>query len=259
MFEARKTFSRIKLTADDVKKTRRYQRAIPPFIGAILVLLVLVYILSLLFSRYGSFTIAVKDYGDRDYALALCENDEFKTTSSRLVAQEIRDADNITYTELPSDLNDVNGSHNGKNYLAYTFYVKNIGKNDCNYKYSLLITRATVGIDAAVRVRVYYNSNYYKKATDTYDYSSAYVDYAKPKTGGNGLPEVDPGNRTMTNFLTNDVIVEKQINDFHSGDIAKVTVVIWLEGEDPDCTDDVLGGQFKTDMVLEIVGANETA
>lgn len=255
MLEVKKPSSRLKLNAEDVKKTRVYSKAIPPFIGAVLVLLALVYIIALLFSKYGSFTISVKDYGDRQYALALCENDEFKARSSRLSAPEIRNATNITYTELPSDLNDVNGSHNGKNYLAYTFYVKNIGTNDCNYKYSLLITRATVGIDAAVRVRVYYNSNYYTAKTGEYDYTSEYTDYAKPKTGGNGLPEVDPGSRVMTNFFSNDVIVEKQINNFCTGDIAKITVVIWLEGEDPDCNDDVLGGQFKTDMIMEIVGA----
>ena len=30
--------------------------------------------------------------------------------------------------------------------------------------------------------------------------------------------------------------------------------VSWLEGNDPDCTDDVLGGQFKVDMLFEIIG-----
>ena len=58
----------------------------------------------------------------------------------------------------------------------------------------------------------------------------------------------------MTNFASNDVVVEKQVDNFAPGDKAKITVVIWLEGNDPDCTDDVLGGQFKLDMIMEIVG-----
>lgn len=255
MFEVKKPFSSIKNNAEDAKKTRVYRRIIPPFIAVAVILLVLIYIVSLLFSRLGSFTISVKDFGNREYALALCENDEFKKPVSRLNAAELREANNITYTNLPNDLNDSNGSHNGEDYLAYTFYIKNTGEKTCSYKYSLIITRATLGIDAAVRVRIYFNSDYYKAASDSYDYSSKYTEYAKPKTGGGGLPEVDPGNRTMTNFLSNDVIVENQIDNFYSGDIAKVTVVIWLEGEDADCNNDVLGGQFKTDMVIQIVGA----
>ena len=40
---------------------------------------------------------------------------------------------------------------------------------------------------------------------------------------------------------------------FKPGDISKITVVIWIEGNDPDCTDDILGGEFKVDMVMNVV------
>ena len=36
-------------------------------------------------------------------------------------------------------------------------------------------------------------------------------------------------------------------------DVHKYTVVLWLEGDDPDCTDDILGGEFKVDMVMNVV------
>lgn len=257
MFEIKKPSSSIDRLAGQVQGQRKAEKILPAFIAVALILLVLIYVVSVLFNRYGSFTIKVEDFGNTDYALALSENENFLSSSARLNAKEIRDATNITYDDLPSNLNDVNGSHNGDNYLAYTFYLKNAGKKTCTYSYSLLITRATINIDAAVRVRVYFNPNYYKAETDETNYSGEYIDYAKPKTGSNGEVDFNPDNRPLTNFYTSNIIVTDNVNDFAPGDIAKITVVIWLEGEDPDCNDDILGGQFKSDMVFKILGTAE--
>ena len=71
--------------------------------------------------------------------------------------------------------------------------------------------------------------------------------------GGNGAPEVDPPGRVMTNFLSGNTVTEGLIENFVPGSISRVTVVIWLEGNDPECTDDILGGEFKMDMSFEIV------
>ena len=48
--------------------------------------------------------------------------------------------------------------------------------------------------------------------------------------------------------------MEGAVENFKPGDISKITVVIWIEGNDPDCTDDVLGGEFKVDMEMTVVG-----
>lgn len=200
---------------------------------------------------------SVKDYGDKKYSLSLSESADFRYSTSILKAEEVINMNNITYTALPRDLNDLDGSHNGENYLCYTFYIKNSGENECSYKYSLDITRATVNVDAAVRVRVYYDDFYYKSESDEYTRLGNYTDYAKPATGGNGAPEIDPGGRVMTNFLNNDTVMQGVTDGFAPGDISKMTVVIWLEGEDPDCTDDVLGGQFKVDMNIEVLRPEE--
>lgn len=253
MINNKKPSSYIRQHALQTKRVRRLRRLLPSVMGLAASLLLIVYVVSLLVTQYGSFTISVKDYEDRNYALALSENDSFKKSSSTLKAREVLNANNITYTNLPDDLNDIDGAHNGENYLAYTFYLKNTGEKACSYQYQLDITRATVGVDGAVRVRIYYTPDYYDAASGEYNYGGAYIDYAKPKTGGNGLPEVDPGNRVMTNFLSSDVVAQGQKDGFQPGDISKFTVVIWLEGEDPDCTDDVLGGQFQVDMNIEVL------
>jgi hypothetical protein len=41
------------------------------------------------------------------------------------------------------------------------------------------------------------------------------------------------------------------------GDIHKYTVVIWLEGDDPDCTDDLIGGHAGMDLRLHLVGEED--
>ena len=142
--------------------------------------------------------------------------------------------------------------------MAYTFYLKNTGTLEFSYDYKLLISKMTADLDSAVRVRLYFTPFYYTAESGVYDYVGKYVDYAKPKTGGNGAPEVDPVDRVMTNFSSSGVVTEGQIDGFKPGDISKVTVVIWIEGNDPDCTDDLLGGEFKLDMLFEIVGTNQS-
>ena len=39
---------------------------------------------------------------------------------------------------------------------------------------------------------------------------------------------------------------------FKSKDKDKYTVVIWLEGNDPDCVDDIIGGTLKLSMDFKI-------
>ena len=40
----------------------------------------------------------------------------------------------------------------------------------------------------------------------------------------------------------------RHIERFGPGDIDKYTVVMWLEGTDIDCTDNLLGGEIKVHM-----------
>lgn len=241
-----------------IKQINRWRRILPALLALILLLLAMAYIAALLFMRNGSFTVSIKDYGDSKYALTLSESPDFKKHTSRLAVQGVEDVINISVADLPTDLNDVDGAHNGENYLAYTFYLQNTGTEICSYSYKIAITRATLGIDGAARVRVYFNPRYYIAATGKYNYTSSYTDYAKPVTGGNGKPEKDIYGNELQNFVSNNTVLENTVTDFAPKDIAKITVVIWLEGDDSDCNDDVLGGQFKADMSFEAFGNAES-
>lgn len=253
MLNEKKPSASLRRSAGEVKRYRVYTRVIPAVMGVILALMALVYVISLLFNRYGSFTVTVRDFNDRNYMLSLCENDRFNTATSMLNSKAAKNVTNISRTSLPENLNDVNGEHNGDNYVAYTFYLKNTGTASYSYDYTLNISRATLNIDSAVRVRLYFTPDYYKAETEQINYGGAYTEYAKPKTNGNGLPETEIDGTVMTNFVSSEVITNGRVDNFNPGDMTKITVVIWIEGDDPDCTDDLLGGQFKVDMIMSIV------
>ncbi len=253
----RQPFSAVRRTAVEVKHYRRIRRIIPLLIGLLIALLALVYIISLLFSRYGSFTVAAQDFAGRNasgFSLSLSDKYDFLHPTSYLNTNAVKQITNIDGQKLPAGLNDEDGSHNGENYMAYTFYLKNSGTKECTYEYNLTIAKKTRALDECIRVRVYYNPTFFDSENpDEFNYDNSYVDYAKPALGGGGSPEVDPENRVMTNFFNGNTVMRGQTDHFKPGDIAKVTVVIWIEGNDPDCSDDKLGGEFKLDMTFTIL------
>ena len=49
-----------------------------------------------------------------------------------MVVDSLKYMDNITESWLPNDIDSIEGPHNGNNYLAYTFFVKNISGDNMN-------------------------------------------------------------------------------------------------------------------------------
>lgn len=86
----------------------------------------------------------------------LSEDADFKTQCASLTAEQVKDVTNITYSWLPVDLDtSKDGAHNGKNYVAYTFYCKNNGEVELDYDAVLEITGAAKSADEATRVMIY--------------------------------------------------------------------------------------------------------
>ena len=227
----------LRRTASEVKRYRMLMRIIPIAVGCATAALALLYAVTAMYSKYGSFTVTVNKFDSVKYALTLSETPEFTDPIARLNCKASQEVTNIDGSTLPKDLDMINGEHNGKNYVAYTFYCKNAGEETVTYEYQLYIANMTLDIEKAVRVRLYVNGEP--------------TDYARTRCDGTG-PE--PG---TTEFVSESVIARQQIADFAPGDITKYTVVIWLEGNDPECLDNILGGEFKIDMSMSIVGIEE--
>ena len=229
----------IRRTAGEVKRYRLWTKFLPIVILVAALILVVGYVAAVLYTKFGAFTVSVNKFDNHDYALSLSESPSFDVYTSRLNADIAEDITNIEgAVSLPDGLDNVNGEHNGDNYVAYTYYCKNMGTKTLTYSYEMYIANMTFEVEKAVRVRLYINGEY--------------VDYAYARTDGIEGPE--PG---TTAFQTGNTIVKKFIENFKPGDITKYTVVIWLEGPDPDCVDKIIGGEFKIDMRMEVSGGEE--
>ena len=226
----------LRRTAGEIKRYRLWMKMIPIGIIAALMILIIGYVVAVLYSRYGAFTVFVNKFDNLDYALSLSESQGFESATSRLnaeISEKITNIDGQLDLPDPVALDNINGPHNGTNYVAYTFYCKNAGKATVTYSYELYIRNMTLGIEKAVRVRLYVDGEY--------------VDYAHARTDGGEGPE--PG---TTAFQTGKTIVKKSIEHFKPGDMTKFTIVIWLEGNDPECVNNIIGGEMKVDMAMEV-------
>lgn len=193
----------------------------------------LIFLLSLIQSGVGNFTISLSRTDMYKYGIELSDSAGFTSASTRLEAMAIQGATNISAGDLPDNLDDIDGSHNGQNYIAYTFYVRNNGTTDFNYRYSIDIQEVTRQLDTAVRLALFYNGG------DREIYA---------KRAANGQPEPD-----TVPFATDTVVDSGTIMDMKIGSTDKYTIVIWIEGDDPECIDDRLGGVIKMAMSIEVL------
>ena len=99
-----------------------------------------------------------------------------------------------------------------------------------HYWYKIMIDDVVKNVDEAIRVAVYLNGD--KKV-----YAKANSNTAEPE-------------RDTIAFKNTEEIMLEQRKDFKSGDVDKFTIVIWIEGDDPDCIDPLIGGEMKMHMVI---------
>ena len=220
-------------SANEVKKFTVRQKIMRTAIAAMIILAVVIYLISVLYTKTGSFTVSINKFDATQYALTLSDTRDFYTPTAMLNAEISKEITNISESWLPADLDNIDGAHNGDNYVAYTFYLKNAGEGMVAYNYQMYIVNVENDLDEAIRIRLYIDG--------------VWTNYARTATDGSGA---EPG---TTEFLTDRIVTQGQRQGFNPGDVTKYTVIIWIEGDDPDCIDDLLGGELKVAMDFEIV------
>ncbi len=214
------------------EKRKKTRRTILKILLAIIVLFMInVYIILSLFYRGENFTVTLDSEYGRESGLVIYEEQANKYTRTFLRSKDIEFFTDISVNWLPENIdNEGEGSHNGKNYIAYTFYAENMGQDTINYWTTIKIDDVVKNVDEAIRVMVFKNGNK--------------VTYAKNnRTTGQPEPDTVP-------FKDDDTVMLELSENFKVGDIDKWTVVIWVEGDDPECKDDLIGGEIKMHMTL---------
>mgnify|MGYP006949640187 CR=1 FL=1 len=111
--------------------------------------------------------------------------------------------------------------------------VKNNGEVELDYDAVLEITGAAKSADEATRVMIYKNgkSSIYGKGQ--------YKDRSKAETD-------------CTKFVSDKEVYKTSTEKFKVGDIDKYTIVIWIEGNDPECIDDIRNGHVRMRMLFSV-------
>ena len=231
----------IKVTADKIYKRKKVYNKFKIILGIVLLVLVFSFIILSIIYKGGKFTVTLDRNLALDNNIVIYDDLEAKDGKRKLEANDLDFMDNISINWIPSNINNErDGSHNGDNYIAYTFYVANQGEEVIDYWYSVIIDDVIKNVDEAVRVMIFLN-----------DEKSVYA-----KINSFTGKEEDG---TKSFFSDKEAVLENR-SGFSPGDIDKFTVVIWLEGDDPDCVDSILGGEIKMHMEIreEHKGNEET-
>ena len=197
----------------------------------IILFLINVYIILALFYKGENFTVTLDSEYGRESGLVIYEDKENKYTRTFLRSKDIDFFTDISVNWLPENIdNEGDGSHNGRNYIAYTFYAENMGQDTINYWTTIKIDDVVKNVDEAIRVMVFKNGN-----KQIYAKNNRVTEQPEPNT----VP-----------FKDNETVMLEVTENFEVGDIDKYTVVIWVEGDDPECKDDLIGGEIKMHMTL---------
>lgn len=227
-----KRFNLLKRTAKEVRNYRVRMRMLSLILIFLVTFTAVIYVASVLYEKSGSFTVSVNKYEMQKYGLSLSESEEMTRPSSSLNAKVSEKMTNIAGEMIADNVDMIDGEHNGRDYIAYTFYAQNAGEVEVSYDYEINMSGITNGLDEAIRLRLYVNG----EATT----------YAKTKSDGSGA---EPG---TVPFHSASVVTRGRVESFLPGEKTKFTVVIWIEGNDPDCIDWLIGGKMKLDMDIAI-------
>ncbi len=200
-----------------------------------LILIIVLFLLSFMQEKMGNFTINLDRLELFRKGIAIDYDPYFTRPTARLTVSPVKEATNISISDLPWNIDEVDGEHNGVNYMAYTYYLRNAGKEDVDYVATINLVSASKDADKAVRVAVWHNGER--------------TVYAQPSADGE-TPE--PG---CENFFSDTIAYVFYQDDFKVGYVDKYTVAVWLEGDDPECVDAIVGGAVE--FTMKIVASNE--
>ena len=223
----------LRRTAGEIRGYNRTMKVLAALLGMLTVVTSLLFVVAALYTESGSFTVTIDKVEMTKYALTLSESPDMSKMTSNLNAEIHESITNIAEESIPANVDMVDGVHNGQNYIAYTFYLQNRGEYEIPVEYAVNMTNITSGLDEAIRLKLYVNGEP--------------TVYAKTRSDGTG-PE-----KGTVEFYSSNVMAKGRIDILKPGEIVKFTVVLWIEGNDPDCLDPLIGGQIKAEMNINAV------
>lgn len=212
----------------------------------------------------GTFTVSLNA---ESVELSLSEKSSFKNPTTHLMIDYLPSFEECTYSVIhneesnvdneelhyndqgPANINTENNEVTSLNYFKYTFFVKNVGEMSAAYtvSYNIIENKTVTDVENGVeierslldtmRVAIYCN-----EASSESHESKVYAQKAKEKHVN------EEGQDTWQEYIArsddeygfaemfdsdNRIHQDKPVYNFQKDDVNRYTIVIWLEGEDP--------------------------
>lgn len=211
-------------------------------------------ILAMLLAFYGSYSgnfIITLDNKDVFSSISLVEEKDSNLTSPRLYADSVSDLPDLSFDELKLlEAVEADGNYFDPEfkYFAYSFYLVNNGLETVNIEMEYRITEVHRQTDEMIRIIIIKND----------DIENLSADNLKMYKKADKVPhEYNPAHPVAEQFVDDKTVFKSEIEAFAPEQRIKFTVIIYIEGEDPDSTDDKYGGQIKMSLRFSIIEDEE--
>lgn len=207
--------------------------------------------------KVGNFVVILKE--DK-VKIAACLTKELETDrTSRFDVPGIEYLSPTTFQDIPDSLSEEIGVKNDENrkYIAFSFYLLNLTDRAVNYDMSIEISEETEPKNNpykpsdVLRILILEEREINEKLEGGKSLKADGTIYAKAEDSEEGKAELEkaeyPTDRVV-DFAKEDVIVNEKEIPFAIDEVIKYTVVIWLEGYDISCKDELIGGRLKMKM-----------
>jgi len=248
-------------------------RGLWALIGAAALLMSGLFAFSIVTQMQGHFTINMSDAMFKE-GFVLSETQDFANPTTHLFCTPAENVPCISITHIPDDIDDYEGQHN-ENYFAYTFWLRNEGNSTVGYHWSLNLNSESRNLSDAVWVMIFEDGEmlFYAKQNELTHRSEALPTYGDDTKGYIRAPlfdqnkspelqyEVITQRKNLTYyrvlpipFISESTVADGAIDLVEPMEVHKYTVVIWLEGDDPQCTDELIGGHVGMEIFMQLVG-----
>ena len=208
--------------------------------------------------RAGNFAVVLKE--DKVKIAACLTKDFASDQTSHFDVPGVEYLSATTYHALPDSLSQGIGVKNDENkkYMAFSFYLLNLTERDINYDILVEITDELAGTknenyrpSDALRFLILEESELNDELEGNKSLKEDGTVYARQEDSQEGLDELNAANYPedkVTYFEKGSEIIQCKENALALGAVKKYTVVMWLEGYDISCTNELIGGRLKMQM-----------
>ncbi len=150
-------------------------------------------------------------------------------------------------------------------YFASSFFLKNVTDKTQVYNEFFKIKECTQGVEKALRVMLVrdYDVTVYAKKDEEGNQEKVVptekqvftpIVFTEDENGAINMVREGENAWMAEPFKDDEFVFYNEYFTIEPGEIRKYSVIVWLEGWDEDCNDDIIGGLLKIDFAFEVIG-----